>query len=673
MLKMAAGFGDFPPEIVACIAEVLDASHAPSLLAFAQTSKHHYAISSCFLFRTVKMTLGDSEEPERLREEVKKWEAMLLRNSAFTYVRRLIFYSADLGREMPENPYLALEPCERDNDPTHLRSCWDLYHNWWCPEVSESTPPLPSLRNDDWQSVVHLVGQLHGLTDIFYACVAQFPICLLETLRVKLPRCRLHHFNFRLRDPNGAYERALATAPCLYSIGDLDHVDDPAGRTLARCHAPHLRSVFVWPTSRTRRDAAVGNCDPPEGVGRDLVAALQHIELGRSGGDRDPESLSDFMIVSRIAFNDFSALRILKLYSPIDYQTLPPPENFPSLVNLSLTCIRSPMASSYWIAALVFIRNLSRLTTLQLISWNRSISVVPGLSPNLRKLQLSTHHVGADPLVCDHIDQLATLCPHLEELAVEMRRSRGDASEVALYRVLGRLPRLRCLTIELDASPAPLIQVVKEDGTVARDTRVEPWFDTWGAEYLRGMRIEKGSIPSLYPYRKGHLLDVFVNSAVDEELARSIFAVIDGAKRTIGGGGVIPLERLEVAAVKGNTFPPTNWHPQPWSALRPYFHDVLARKWLVRRDVNDNVRHVLHVRELCHINNCQCTARGTPQGWCGGKLRKAQGVDNETKELMSKGGTFAEVWRRLWPDRGDGRGWWDAWESWPLELGSEVQ
>jgi hypothetical protein len=66
MLEVAAGFGDFPPEILAGIAEVLDTSHPPSILAFAQSCKRHYAISSHFLFRTIRMTLGDSKEPQRL-------------------------------------------------------------------------------------------------------------------------------------------------------------------------------------------------------------------------------------------------------------------------------------------------------------------------------------------------------------------------------------------------------------------------------------------------------------------------------------------------------------------------------------------------------------------------------------------------------------------------------
>lgn len=58
-------------------------------------------------------------------------------------------------------------------------------------------------------------------------------------------------------------------------------------------------------------------------------------------------------------------------------------------MTLGFTCIRDPTASSNWTAALSFTRNLPRLTTLQLIAWNRSVSVLPGLSPNLRTLHLS--------------------------------------------------------------------------------------------------------------------------------------------------------------------------------------------------------------------------------------------------------------------------------------------
>lgn len=131
------------------------------------------------------------------------------------------------------------------------------------------------------------------------------------------------------------------------------------------------------------------------------------------------------------------------------------------------------------------------------------------------------------------------------------------------------------------------------------------------------------------------------------------------------------LEQLEVAASNRAWFPQRNMRLPPWQALQPYLAEGLGRRWLVTRSVRDDARDVLHVRELCH--NCQCVARGTPQGWCGRmKLRKAQGVDDATRELLSKGGPFAEVWSRLWPDKGDGMLWLDSWESWPLELESEV-
>lgn len=214
------------------------------------------------------------------------------------------------------------------------------------------------------------------------------------------------------------------------------------------------------------------------------------------------------------------------------------------------------------------------------------MSVVSGLSPNLRKLQVFTYPVqGADPLVCDHIHKLATLCPLLEELAVETRRSRGNAAEVALYQALGRLPRLRQLRLTLDASPPPLVDVVDEDGNaIARDTSVEPWFDSWAAQYLcdgntAGVPVNLSIAPNrrvlppnFHPYRRGHLLDVFVNSAVDEALARSIFAVIDGAKRTIDQEEgqvreVLPLEQLDVAACNGRGFPQYQRYYTPHEVL----------------------------------------------------------------------------------------------------------
>lgn len=305
-----------------------------------------------------------------------------------------------------------------------------------------SVPALrsPALAQRRWQAVVHLVGKLRGLTDFFYALPAHLPSFLLETLRLELPRCRLHHFRFRLRNLNGAYERVVVTAPCLYSIGDLGHNDDKAGRTLARRHAPHLTNVFV---------------------------AVPDPNNDAAGDRKHPETMAN----------------------PI-YLTFP-------------------------------------------------------------------------------------------------------------------------------------------------------------------------------AHRKGYLTDVFVNSTIDEKLARSIFTVIDGAKRTIIGGRVIALEELQVAASNGIGLLPASWpYPYDWE-LSPWLHEALGQKWLVTRSVRDDERHVLHVRALCH--HCRCVRFGTPQRWC----RRA--IDSHTLRSYYDEGPFAEVWSRLWPDKSDGRVWLNSWESWPLDLEPEVQ
>ncbi|OIW34177.1 hypothetical protein CONLIGDRAFT_697120 [Coniochaeta ligniaria NRRL 30616] len=522
---MALRLESFPNEILTGIAELLDFSHPPSLVAFAQTSKRHYAISSRFLVRTVKITLG---ERYRLIRDVQEWERMLLRDSAFTYVRRLIIYYSILDpKSVPVNSYLALQPCERYDDTA--RGCWDLYRCWRTEAADEPA------RNEDWQTVARLVGQLPGLTDMFYVHPGQFPPCILEIIHKELPQCRLHHYTFHLKDPNGLsnYERALAKSPCLYSIGNRGHARDDMSWALARRHAPRLKRVCVWLYDDISRDDGIVNYDGVNGA-----TPLEHFQLGTLEATDLPLGLP-FRVVSSIAFGDLSALRVLKLDTVIDYQTLPAPDNFPSLVTLTLTCTTSPVPDPYWDTLLAFLRNLPRIHTLQLMEWKRSVSIVPGLSPNLRKLDLSTHLFCRAPLRSDHIQQLSDLCPHLEDLTIEIRRSRGDTSEVALYRALGRLPRLQRLTLKLDASPPPVIYITEADGTLTRDTSVEPWFDAWDTQYLGA---------GLHPHRQGHVRDTLVNSAIDHVLACSIFEVLDGAKHNITGGKVLPLELLEVGA-----------------------------------------------------------------------------------------------------------------------------
>jgi hypothetical protein len=120
----------------------------------------------------------------------------------------------------------------------------------------------PKSHHDGWLPLQTLVGQLSGLCDLTWSCVTQFPPCLLETLHVSIPQCRLHTMAFSLsslfynaNQPNDieAYDYELATSPCLSSIlvpvsrnthGTTDYNSDEAIE-LATGLTPNLVNVHL--------------------------------------------------------------------------------------------------------------------------------------------------------------------------------------------------------------------------------------------------------------------------------------------------------------------------------------------------------------------------------------------------------------------------------------------
>ncbi|KAK7699500.1 hypothetical protein SLS64_011638 [Diaporthe eres] len=238
-------------------------------------------------------------------------------------------------------------------------------------------------------------------------------------------------------------------------------------------------------------------------------------------------------------------MRGLRLNVPLAPQGLPAPTDFPSLITLTFTCVifAHRTTPEYWDEVTTLLGNLVHLTTLQIRYWNRAVSFMPSLSPSLRKLDLDTHLVpGGARLRDDHIHQLAEICPNLQHLTLEVRRSRGDAAEVERYRSLGRLSRLQELHIYLDASPPGYLHPTPDRTTTrSRDTAIEPWFDEQDTMYLP---------EPIEAFREGHVRDVFINSAIDASLALSIFEVIDAAKprSAPGRAAPLPLERLELCA-----------------------------------------------------------------------------------------------------------------------------
>lgn len=203
---------NFPPEIVERIAGILDSTHPPSLVAFARANKGCHAIAKLFLYRTIKITI---KRGPQLLYDVETLEQMLHRDHSLAHVRRLILLCQSPGTRCP---YVSLDSCERQEDDTELRGCWDLHSSDLYPRPSHAD----NVAEDRWQRLGRLVRQLSGLTDLFWASSreSQFPPPLLKALQEDLPRCRLHHFSFHLDSLDGESSHpddlAAARSPCLY-------------------------------------------------------------------------------------------------------------------------------------------------------------------------------------------------------------------------------------------------------------------------------------------------------------------------------------------------------------------------------------------------------------------------------------------------------------------------
>ena len=241
--------------------------------------------------------------------------------------------------------------------------------------------------------------------------------------------------------------------------------------------------------------------------------------------------------------------------------------------------------------------------------------------------------------------QLATNCPALENLSLQIRRSRGDADEVASYRALGHFPRLRHLTLTLDASPPPWLGIPDPPDTQlpAVYTKVEDHFDESDAEKLAA---------GPHPYRKGHVKDVFVNTAVDEKLARAIFEVVSSAK---ANNSWPPLETMIIRVRGGADFCTMQMGPSPWIGLRPLL-TTLGREWFLERGLRDDRPDQVCATELGRKAREESPWKEEPMAPSRGNERRRYG--------------YTEIFRRIWPEKQPGSDWRDDWESWPLQTGA---
>lgn len=676
-----------PVEILYAICEYVGHSYPPSVLSLALANKRCYAVACPFLYQTIFI---EACHPEQLVLDTKRCEDLLRRDSAFSHVRRFILHGQ------------LQKPCRRDHslekERMPLRKIFaSLYNDVDDGDDDEGiimclTESLPyrTAGEDDvdpmdacWESLCRLVESLPGVTDFMFALCNMLPPRLLETLHNQFPasslrRLRLHVFRFTL--PNLAagksdpHELALASSPLLHRIcAEYDDTEgfDQDGRPsyhgeitmeLVQGFAPNLKDVRLFQDSGDPEDAYGRPLPPPPAwkrfsKGAPMPGSLRCLKLDGVQMSVDYRFLLKKDLQRWKTSTDFSVLETLNLRQRVDKDGLTFLRESCSFPNLtSLTLHYNGLGTHKSIKRLhKFLCALPKLRFLELLgNCARTLGASPtAFYPNLRRLRLPT-----EPGESSHglaLHSIIRSCPNIEDLTLAVPRHRGAADEVDLYRTIGALPRLRRLHLALDAScPTP----------ETRRYSLPTHADSLGAHVAP-------LLTSLQFSPDRPILDAFIDSAIDANLALAIFHAISQGKGKDKGKG------------KGKGQPPhpatnTNTPPIPtrpleilylhvvgagdWAVaerassssaesdllrkqMDPYLR-VLARPWSVIRSPRDDCRDVVHVVEAYAAPRPKTLARYREEGAKGELLR---------------------VFRLMWPEKSPGSDWVEDWRSWPLE------
>ena len=639
-----------PIEILVRICECLRREHLASLLALSRSCKLCHSIANPLLFHDIHLSTAT---PDAFDHLIQDCSDLLRRNEAFRQVRRLFIdnnlpHRPDqkwefLRKPAPGVPFgaetlPALEVLDIFSDENLSKSVHCILRK---PVPNDFDTADDAYTSDaDWQPLALLLEKITGLRELHFSCPNQFPPCLLQALERYQPRCKLFLNAFRLRSLSSPapdpHELRLVTSPCLrrirmacwYRKAVESNVSPPDDATVVRYlvgMAPNLEEVLLDHnyTRRFHRLHPTETMPSPSTlwvsrqVPRFKPASLRKLSLAGS----TEEVLSESEIEQWKASTDFAALQLLALsfrkgITSTMLDSLTMGCNLSSLTTMVLSIgIEEP---SHHQKVEHFLRGLPCLSALHLIYFGYHLPDLVRLGHGLRTLS-----VRGRTIVAREISQLGEDCPLLEELLVTLHRSHGDQAEVNRYRVLGEcLPRLRRLAVSLDV-PLPLEQEHRDD---------DHGLDGVGSEFYPGSR-----------FQISHLRNWFVNSAMDEALARSIFDTISSARPRDS----TPLESFKIQFLGGFAMS----HNLPGlPRLEPILAE-LRSSWRLVRGIRDDGRdEITATRSFSRI-------------------RRFRYTPSEAQPL--RGGSVAPelcaILERIWPSRGEAWPW--KWESQPLQNG----
>lgn len=272
-----------------------------------------------------------------------------------------------------------------------------------------------------------------------------------------------------------------------------------------------------------------------------------------------------------------------------------------------------------------FLKGLPSLQCLELVGEvDRAIFliVLQMATTSLRKLCL-LHDKGSPRQsfieTNDDVESLRSSFPYLEELLLKIIRSRGNAHEVAIYKALGSMSKLRKLSLTLDVSYSCQQPSPELGRTLPLLLPTDATFDDYDRQPYGGMPA----------HSNGHVRDIFINSAIDSSLVCAIFHKISAAQPA----RTSLLELLQLRCCAGDIVIPD---------VRSIAAHI-SRSWTVERAVDQDKFDTVFT-------------------WEG---ERTLGEDESSLQPKLHG-RIGEIFRRMWPEKGKGSDWREDWKSYPL-------
>lgn len=683
---------DLPLEILQHIARLVRDTHRPSFYAFCITNKRYRLAFESLIFHELHLSVNDCRA---LHNDVNLLLKSLLSTvcggDVTPHVRHLCL-KGSLSLMKSDDSEVTMTVTDEFDGTANHEDQRQRFQLEGLDELLDENEPLldASLGEEDhfvtleqnaaWVPVANLIKTLPNLTKLLYNFHNQFPPSLLNVLHSQRPQCRLYHHTFRLRslrskfDHLDPHELAVATSPCLYSVklrcslynedGEPDQNPQAIWELVAGL-APNLKevSVLYLPIQRSPSSSGDQHWQGLPGFARGQTGSLTLLSV--TGVVPPPGWMPD-SLQKWASHTDFRSLRQLSLGGAYYQGTretrhgLPTAAleflaracSFPQLESLHILLMRrhhtsenvDPHANAKYInAATAFFDSFRPL---------RKLSVAGSILPEILDAILSRHgrtvvdlklcpfedlwarmtsHIPYVPMTITkaHILQINHHCRALDSLSIYIKRTMSDASEVELYTSLARIRPLQTLFLTLDCS----------NWRVRRDPDLEDeaWFEEDDKEKFDGPRRA---------LRRGHVRQSFINCAVDETLARSIWDVIATHK---DGKRLLSLKLHTTGAMNFGM-------PGRVSRMADIVRH-LSRSWLIERGVRDDEQDALHVREI------------------GLEARKARDKELQDK-FEAEGGAQdygkphagVQIFRRIWPEKEVGRPWKDDWTSYPLQI-----